>query len=111
MTGDYIDRFLKYELLPLDSVPCYEYDEMLDLVHKGYDGSITKEAAAILMKRGMGPAYSRGKYFFSRDPRLKVKYLSYSIIFSKSDHRITHRHYDSENIRSVCYICTYSCYF
>ncbi|XP_032675106.1 probable serine hydrolase isoform X2 [Odontomachus brunneus] len=73
ISGDYIDRFLKYE--ELDSVPCYEYDEMLDIVHKGYDGSITRESAEILMKRGIRPAFLKGKYFFSRDPRLKVSLL------------------------------------
>lgn len=88
ITGEYIDKFLKYEALSLDSVPCYEYDEMLDIVHKGYDGSITKESAEILMKRGMGPAYSKGKYLFSRDPRLKVKYLLYYILSSKSNYEI-----------------------
>ncbi|EZA46786.1 putative serine hydrolase, partial [Ooceraea biroi] len=33
------------------------------------------EAAEILMKRGMQPAHERGKYYFSRDPRLKVSFL------------------------------------
>ncbi|XP_011141787.1 probable serine hydrolase isoform X2 [Harpegnathos saltator] len=75
LTGEYIDKFLKYELLSLDNVPCYEYDEMLDIVYKAYDGSITKESAEILMKRGIEPAYSRGKYVFSRDARLKVAFL------------------------------------
>lgn len=74
-TGEYIDRFLKYELLTLDNVPSYEYDEMLKIVEKAYDGSITKEGAEILMKRGMQPAYKKDKYYFSRDPRLKVKEL------------------------------------
>ncbi|KYQ55685.1 putative serine hydrolase [Trachymyrmex zeteki] len=74
-TGEYIDRFLKYELLTLDNVPSYEYDEMLKIVEKAYDGSITKEGAEILMKRGMQPAYKKDKYYFSRDPRLKVSLL------------------------------------
>ncbi|KAL0121669.1 hypothetical protein PUN28_006872 [Cardiocondyla obscurior] len=75
VTGQYIDRFLNYELLTLDNVPCYEYDEMLEIVEKAYDGSITKEGAEILMKRGMQPAYQKNKYYFSRDPRLKVSLL------------------------------------
>ncbi|XP_014475283.1 PREDICTED: probable serine hydrolase isoform X2 [Dinoponera quadriceps] len=75
VTGEYIDKFLKYELMSLDSIPCYEYDDMLNIVHTAYDGSITKESAKTLMKRGIIPAYSRGKYFFSRDPRLKVSLL------------------------------------
>ncbi|XP_012533413.1 probable serine hydrolase isoform X2 [Monomorium pharaonis] len=75
ITGEYIDKFLKYELLTLDNIPCYEYDEMLEIVEKAYDGSITKEGAEILMKRGIQPAYVKNKYYFSRDPRLKVSLL------------------------------------
>lgn len=74
-TGDCIDKFLKYEMLTLDNVPCYEYTEMIDIVEKAYDGSITREGAEILMKRGMQPAYVKGKYYFSRDSRLKVSLL------------------------------------
>lgn len=73
LTGDYIDKFLKYELLTLDNIPSYEYDEMIQIVEKAYDGSITREGAEILMKRGMQPAYEKDKYYFSRDSRLKVK--------------------------------------
>ncbi|XP_029164652.1 probable serine hydrolase isoform X3 [Nylanderia fulva] len=75
MTGDYIDRFLKYELLTLDNAPCYDYNDMLDIVEKAYEGSVTREGAEILMKRGIQPAYSKDKYFFSRDPKLKVSIL------------------------------------
>ncbi|EZA56318.1 putative serine hydrolase, partial [Ooceraea biroi] len=75
LTGDYIDKFLKYDLLMLDCVPCYEYDDMITIVENAYEGSITREAAEILMKRGMQPAHERGKYYFSRDPKLKVSFL------------------------------------
>jgi len=78
LTGDYIDKFLKYDLLTLDSVPCYEYDDMLRIVENAYEGSITKEAAEILMKRGIQPAYKKNKYYFSRDPKLKVKFTHYA---------------------------------
>ncbi|KAL6264982.1 hypothetical protein P5V15_005074 [Pogonomyrmex californicus] len=74
-TGEYIDKFLKYESLTLDNVPCYEYEEMIDIVEKAYEGGITNEGARILMKRGMQPAYQKNKYYFSRDPRLKVSLL------------------------------------
>ncbi|XP_008217086.1 probable serine hydrolase isoform X1 [Nasonia vitripennis] len=75
ITGDHIDKFLKYENLTLDNVPCYQYSEMLDIVEKAYGGSITRESAEILMKRGMQPALIPGKHYFSRDPRLKVSLL------------------------------------
>lgn len=81
VTGEYIDKFLKYELLTLDNIPCYEYDEMLDIVEKAYDGSITKEGAEILMKRGIQPAYKKNKYYFSRDPRLKVKAFNCAVCY------------------------------
>jgi len=78
LTGDYIDKFLKYDLLTMDSVPCYEYNQMLKVVESAYEGSITREAAEILMKRGMQPSYKKDKYYFSRDPKLKVKLIHYS---------------------------------
>ena len=72
VTGDHIDKFLKYEDLTLDSMPCYEYNEMIAIVEDAYKGSITRESAKILMKRGMQPALDSGKHYFRRDPRLKV---------------------------------------
>ncbi|XP_072745432.1 probable serine hydrolase isoform X1 [Anoplolepis gracilipes] len=75
ITGTCIDKFLKYESSTLDDAPNYEYNEMIDIVEKAYDGSITKEGAEILMKRGMQPTYTKGKYYFSRDPKLKVSIL------------------------------------
>ena len=71
-TGTQIDRFLKYENLTMDNVPCYEYQEMIDIVEDAYKGGITRESAEILMRRGMQPAPSPGRHYFSRDPRLKV---------------------------------------
>lgn len=71
-TADGIDRFLKYEKLTLDSVPCYDYNEMLEIVLDAYHGAITRESAEVMMRRGMKPAPTPGKHHFSRDPRLKV---------------------------------------
>ncbi|XP_033213731.1 probable serine hydrolase isoform X2 [Belonocnema kinseyi] len=75
ITGTFIDRFLKYENLTLDSVPCYEYKEMIDIVEDAYNGDITRESAEILMKRGMQKAPVLNHYYFRRDPRLKVSLL------------------------------------
>lgn len=83
-TGDAIDKFLKYETLPISKTPCYKYDDMVDVVVDAYTGSIDREAAKILMRRGMGtlktnkdPANSKQDdvYHFSRDLRLKVSLL------------------------------------
>ncbi|XP_044015511.1 probable serine hydrolase isoform X2 [Aphidius gifuensis] len=76
-TGNQIDKYLKYEKLTLDNVPCYEYDEMLGIVLDAYNGNITRKSAEILMIRGMQPASLPGKYYFSRDPRLKVSMLGF----------------------------------
>ncbi|XP_043524752.1 probable serine hydrolase isoform X1 [Frieseomelitta varia] len=73
--GDSIDKFLKYELLQSDGIPSYSYDEVLTIVEDAYKGSITKEGAMILMKRGLRPANEPERYYFSRDPRLKVSVL------------------------------------
>ncbi|XP_066598468.1 probable serine hydrolase isoform X2 [Prorops nasuta] len=72
ITGEYVDKFLKYETLSSDSMPCYERGEMLDIVYDAYKGSVTRESAEVLMIRGMQPADVPGQYYFSRDPRLKV---------------------------------------
>lgn len=78
MTGDCIDKFLYYETLPETKMPCYKYDEMIDLVMEAYDGSVTKDSVKILMKRGMAPAplhLHKNGYHFARDLRLKVSLL------------------------------------
>lgn len=77
-TGDAIDSFLKYENLTEDKIPCYSYDEMVDLAYNGYGGSITRESCKIMMRRGMNeapPHLHKSGYHFSRDVRLKVSRL------------------------------------
>ncbi|KAJ6649688.1 putative serine hydrolase [Pseudolycoriella hygida] len=77
-TGDSIDRFLKYETLPMSKMPCYEYEEMIDIVVDAYAGSVDRNGAKILMRRGMDSAprsiNSKG-FHFVRDLRLKVSLL------------------------------------
>ncbi|CAK9812560.1 Probable serine hydrolase [Anthophora quadrimaculata] len=73
--GDAIDKFLKYESMPPDSIPSYTYEEVLDIVEDAYKGSITKEGAMTLMKRGLRPSPEPERYYFARDPRLKVSLL------------------------------------
>nr|CAD7262405.1 unnamed protein product [Timema shepardi] len=79
LTGESIDKFLKYEHLTSDSIPCYSYDEMIDLVFDAYRGSLTRTSSEILMKRGMSPAHGGegNSYHFSRDVRLKVPGLGF----------------------------------
>lgn len=78
VTGSAIDKFLQYEVLPESRLPCYSYEDMVELVLDAYDGSVDLESVKILMKRGMAPApehLNKDGYHFSRDLRLKVSSL------------------------------------
>lgn len=76
MTGACIDKALEYETLPPSKLPCYKYDEMVDVAMDAYGGSIDRECSKILMRRGMKEAPNDSKgYFFARDVRLKVSIL------------------------------------
>lgn len=73
--GPSIDKMLQYETLSPSKVPCYEYEEMIDLVVDAYEGSVTRESVKILMKRGMACApkeLHKNGFHFVRDLRLKV---------------------------------------
>lgn len=75
MTGSCVDKALMYETLPESKLPCYKYDEMIDLVVDAYGGSIDRDSAIILMKRGMSKVskdINEEGYHFARDLRLKV---------------------------------------
>lgn len=77
-TGDCIDKMLMYETLPLSKMPCYEYDEMIELVLHAYAGSVDEESVKVLMKRGMAPApahLNKNGFHFARDLRLKVSLI------------------------------------
>ncbi|XP_045773133.1 probable serine hydrolase [Maniola jurtina] len=78
-TGMIIDKNLEYENLSEDKIPCYEYEEMIDIVCDAYKGSVSRENCKVLMKRGMAPTPAHMKkkgYYFKRDPRLKVAGLA-----------------------------------
>lgn len=80
MLGSCIDKALTYETLPESKLPCYTYDEMVDIVMDAYAGSIDRESAKVLMIRGMSPAPKHisdkeNTYHFARDLRLKVSLM------------------------------------
>ncbi|RZC40750.1 Abhydrolase 6 domain containing protein [Asbolus verrucosus] len=76
--ADCVDKFLKYENLTMEQMPCYTYEEMIDIVHAAYGGAVTKQSCEVMMKRGMKPAvHKKGHYVFTRDPRLKVAALGF----------------------------------
>lgn len=79
-TAEMIEKFLKYETLDSDSIPSYTYQEVLDIVEIAYGGSITRDGAKILMKRGLRSSADPKRFYFARDPRLKVKqFVCYEI--------------------------------
>lgn len=73
--GPSIDKMLHYETLSLNKMPCYEYEEMIDLVVDAYEGSVNRESVKVLMQRGMASApkeLHKNGFHFVRDLRLKV---------------------------------------
>lgn len=52
--------------------PSYFYEELVDRLISGTHGSVTKETANYLLRRNLKPSEKNpGKYYFSRDGRLK----------------------------------------
>ncbi|XP_055688632.1 probable serine hydrolase isoform X1 [Lutzomyia longipalpis] len=52
--------------------PSYTYDDILERLHKGTNGSVTKEACPYLLKRAIAKSKDDPeKYFYTRDNRLK----------------------------------------
>jgi pimeloyl-ACP methyl ester carboxylesterase len=77
-TGDCVDKLLMYENLPESKMPCYTYEEMVELVLDAYQGSVDLDSVKVLMKRGMAPApehLHKNGFHFSRDLRLKVSMM------------------------------------
>ncbi|XP_026492198.1 probable serine hydrolase [Vanessa tameamea] len=78
-TSGMIEKNLEYENLPEEKIPCYDYEEMIDIVCEAYKGSVSRENCKVLMKRGMAPVPAHMKkkgFYFKRDPRLKVAGLA-----------------------------------
>ena len=70
VTGNTIDKFLKYENRSEQEMPCYPYEEMLDVMMQGHGGSLTLESSEIMMKRGIRWEPKSGNFLFTRDIRL-----------------------------------------
>lgn len=55
--------------------PAYTYEELVDRLSSGTYGSVTKETCPFLLKRAIKRSEKHpGKYFFTRDSRLKYSY-------------------------------------
>lgn len=57
--------------------PSYTFEELVERLHLGTDRSVTKDCAKYLLKRNIKRSEKfPGKFYFSRDPRLKYKNLN-----------------------------------
>lgn len=55
--------------------PAYTYEELVDRLYTGTSGSVTKECAGNLLKRNIKRSDKfPGKFYFTRDSRLKYNY-------------------------------------
>ena len=54
--------------------PMDDYEEMIGIVVNGHHGNVTWDGAKRLMTRGMD-LKEDGKYMFTRDNRVKVRYF------------------------------------
>lgn len=87
------DSFLKYMKLSSDGEPpAYTVDELAQRLHQGTNKSIDLESCKYILERNIRPStVSPGKFYFSRDPRLKAgQVLAWPPEFSqKNAHRIS----------------------
>ncbi|CAH1115620.1 unnamed protein product [Psylliodes chrysocephalus] len=70
-----LDQFFKYNDYAIDSKepPCYSIEEMRELISKPNDNSILPEYTTYIMDRNIAPSKVQpGKYYFTRDPRIKT---------------------------------------
>jgi len=76
--GERFDDFLHLESMESNSKPSYTYEEAVQLLHSSLSKWATKEGCEILTRRGT-IRKPDGRYYFSRDVRLKVNLdLAYS---------------------------------
>lgn len=74
------DTFMKNSDLVIENrePPSYTIEEMKKIVHKPNHGSVDVEVAHYLMERNMAPSKIQpGKYYFTRDPRLKAEIFTF----------------------------------
>ncbi|XP_045473393.1 probable serine hydrolase [Harmonia axyridis] len=73
-----IDLFVKYDdlkLLENESI-AYTLEEAIEKIRIGYNNAIKLEKIPILLERNLAPSKKYpGKYYFNRDPKLKMKVM------------------------------------
>lgn len=73
-----IDQLVKYDNLKLlyDESTAYSLEEAIEKTNIGYDNAINLERIPIFLERNLTPSKKfPGKYYFSRDPKLKMKVM------------------------------------
>lgn len=65
-----IDDSLRFENLTMEKQPSFSGTDILEVLHIGQGGNVTKDAAKILLKRG-SVEVGNNKYKFTRDLRLR----------------------------------------
>jgi pimeloyl-ACP methyl ester carboxylesterase len=70
--GYIMEKFLDYEDILDKNLPCYKYEDVVELLMKAYKDSLTRESCEILLQRGLKKASDGSGYHFSRDVRLKI---------------------------------------
>lgn len=73
--GHHLDEFLHLESMDPNSTPSYTYEEAVKHLHRNIDKWATKEGCEILCRRGT-IRKADGRYYFSRDVRLKADFDS-----------------------------------
>ncbi|XP_030746811.1 probable serine hydrolase [Sitophilus oryzae] len=75
-----LDAFLKNSDLVIENrePPSYTIEEMKRIIHQPNDGAVDIDVAHYLMERNIAPSKTQpGKYYFTRDPRLKAEAFTY----------------------------------
>ena len=70
-----IEEFLKYDSLGenTDEPPSYEFRDMVVKMHEATKKSVNLDVAKYILARNIAPSKKfPGKFYFRRDPRLKV---------------------------------------
>jgi Predicted hydrolases or acyltransferases (alpha/beta hydrolase superfamily) len=71
--GERVDKFLHLESMDPNSTPSYTYEEAVQRLHRSINKWATKEGCEILTRRGT-IRKTDGRYYFSRDVRLKADF-------------------------------------
>lgn len=75
--GNSIRNFDKADKIVRDRIkpPSYSVDEMIEKINQSSMGNVSLDSAAHLLKRNIAPSNENGKFYFTRDNRLRLMLL------------------------------------